>query len=43
VFDPSPAGEVDDGQLASVLSAGSWATSSGNSQPWAFLVLRRGT
>lgn len=34
---------VDEADLATVLSAAGWAPSTGNSQPWAYLVLRRGT
>lgn len=43
VFDDGPAGEVGDDDLATVLTAATWSPSSGNSQPWAFVVLRRGT
>jgi len=34
--------ELDAGDLASLLEAARWAPSAGNSQPWAFLVGRRG-
>jgi nitroreductase len=34
--------ELDTAHLASVLEAARWAPSAGNSQPWAFLVGRRG-
>ncbi len=43
VFDAREAGEVDDDQLSSLLRAAAWAPSSGNSQPWSFVVVRRGT
>jgi nitroreductase len=33
---------VSDADLASLLEAARWAPSAGNSQPWAFLVARRG-
>ncbi|MEP9363206.1 nitroreductase family protein [Nocardioides sp. CN2-186] len=33
---------LDDEQLTSLLEAARWAPSAGNSQPWAFLVGRRG-
>src|SRR6478672_1946637 len=37
------AGQVlADGDLVSLLEAARWAPSAGNSQPWAFLVSRRG-
>jgi nitroreductase len=39
-FDPRA--EVTDRQLAAVLEAARWAPSSGNTQPWRFLVGRRG-
>lgn len=34
---------VDDATLESLLVAASWAPSTGNTQPWAFVVTRRGT
>jgi nitroreductase len=34
--------EVSDAQLAAVLEAARWAPSNGNTQPWRFLVGRRG-
>ncbi|MBZ5737976.1 nitroreductase family protein [Nocardioides mangrovi] len=34
--------ELGDAELASLLEAARWAPSAGNSQPWAFLVGRRG-
>jgi len=34
--------ELSDEQLATMLEAARWAPSAGNSQPWAFLVGRRG-
>jgi nitroreductase len=34
--------EISDGSLAAVLEAARWAPSAGNSQPWRFLVTRRG-
>lgn len=40
VFDP--AHELSDDDLRSLLEAARWAPSAGNSQPWAFLVGRRG-
>jgi nitroreductase len=40
LFDASH--ELTDGELASLLEAARWAPSAGNSQPWAFLVTRRG-
>ncbi|WP_148616266.1 nitroreductase family protein [Nocardioides rubriscoriae] len=40
-FDPDHV--VPDDDLASLLEAARWAPSAGNSQPWAFLVARRGT
>jgi nitroreductase len=40
VFDPSHAISPD--ELESVLEAARWAPSAGNSQPWAFIVGRRG-
>ncbi|WP_246004103.1 nitroreductase family protein [Nocardioides marmoriginsengisoli] len=33
---------LDDGALAQLLEAARWSPSAGNSQPWAFLVTRRG-
>jgi len=39
-FDPGH--EVSDVEVASMLEAARWAPSAGNSQPWAFLVGRRG-
>jgi nitroreductase len=39
-FDPSHT--VGDDQLSALLEAARWAPSSGNSQPWRFLVTRRG-
>lgn len=39
-FDPDR--ELTDAELAAVLEAARWAPSSGNSQPWRFLVWRRG-
>lgn len=41
MFDPDsvPSGE----EIESLLDAARWAPSAGNSQPWAFLVCRRGT
>jgi nitroreductase len=40
IFDP--AHEVTDEQVASLLTAAQWAPSAGNSQPWAYVVARRG-
>jgi len=37
-----PAHELDDADLALLLEAARWSPSAGNSQPWAFLVARRG-
>jgi len=34
--------ELDDADLALLLEAAQWAPSAGNSQPWAFIVCRRG-
>jgi nitroreductase len=34
--------EIGDAELAEILLAAQWAPSAGNSQPWAFIVLRRG-
>ena len=39
-FDPTHA--VDDHQLTSLLEAARWAPSANNSQPWRFVVTRRG-
>ncbi len=40
-FDPTA--ELDDPTLTALLEAARWAPSAGNSQPWRFLVARRGT
>lgn len=40
MFDASH--EIGGGDLESILEAARWAPSAGNSQPWAFLVARRG-
>ncbi|WP_067430212.1 nitroreductase family protein [Nocardioides jensenii] len=40
VFDP--AHDLDDADLARLFRAAQWAPSAGNSQPWSFLVGRRG-
>jgi nitroreductase len=40
-FDPDHV--LPDADLVSLLEAARWAPSAGNSQPWAFLVARRGT
>lgn len=40
IFDP--AHEISDEELASLLTAAQWAPSAGNSQPWAYVVCRRG-
>lgn len=40
VFDPSH--ELSDTDLATLLEAARWSPSCGNSQPWAFVVARRG-
>jgi nitroreductase len=37
------AAELTDRQLCALLEAARWAPSAGNSQPWRFLVARRGT
>ena len=37
-----PAHELADDELVRLLEAARWAPSAGNSQPWAFLVLKRG-
>ena len=34
--------EVSDDEIAALLEAARWAPSAGNSQPWAFIVARRG-
>ena len=39
-FDPSY--EVSDAEVGALLEAARWAPSAGNSQPWAFIVARRG-
>ena len=39
-FDPDH--ELGDAEVRSLLEAARWAASAGNSQPWAFLVARRG-
>lgn len=41
LFDPSHT--ISDDELALLLTAARWAPSWGNSQPWSFVVLRRGT
>lgn len=40
LFDPTHS--IDDDELAEILEAARWAPSAGNSQPWAFIVCRRG-
>jgi nitroreductase len=40
IFDP--AHQVTDDEVASLLMAAQWAPSAGNSQPWAYVVCRRG-
>jgi nitroreductase len=40
-YDPTVA--IDERALASVLEAGRWSPSAANSQPWRFIVARRGT
>jgi nitroreductase len=40
IFDP--AHEVTGDEVASLLTAAQWAPSAGNSQPWAYVVCRRG-
>jgi nitroreductase len=40
VYDPER--EISDRELTTILQAARWAPSAGNSQPWAFLVGRRG-
>ncbi|WP_188780748.1 nitroreductase family protein [Marmoricola endophyticus] len=37
------AAEVTDEEAATLLEAARWAPSAGNSQPWAFVLARRGT
>jgi len=37
-----PAHEVSDAEVAALLEAARWAPSAGNSQPWAFILARRG-
>jgi nitroreductase len=37
-----PAHEIADGDLDALVQAARWAPSRGNSQPWVFVVLRRG-
>jgi nitroreductase len=37
-----PAHEVSDAEVEALLEAARWAPSAGNSQPWAFIVARRG-
>lgn len=41
VFDPST--PIDEAALASALEAARWAPSANNTQPWRFVVARRGT
>jgi len=38
-----PAHEIADDEIEVLLQAARWAPSAGNSQPWAFIVARRGT
>jgi nitroreductase len=38
----APSHEVSDAELAALLEAARWAPSAGNSQPWAFIIARRG-
>ncbi|HUA07350.1 MAG TPA: nitroreductase family protein [Solirubrobacteraceae bacterium] len=38
-----PAYEIADDEIEVLLQAARWAPSAGNSQPWAFIVARRGT
>jgi nitroreductase len=38
----APSHEVSDTEVAALLEAARWAPSAGNSQPWAFIVARRG-
>jgi nitroreductase len=40
-FDPTH--EIDDDEIEVLLQAARWAPSAGNSQPWAFILARRGT
>lgn len=40
--DFDPAHQLSDAELISLLEAARWAPSAGNSQPWAFVVGRRG-
>ena len=40
--DFDPAHELDEDDLARLLEAARWSPSAGNSQPWAFIVSRRG-
>lgn len=40
-FDPSH--EIAEDEIEVILQAARWAPSAGNSQPWAFIVARRGT
>lgn len=39
-YDPDH--EIDQAELAALLQAAQWAPSAGNSQPWSFIVARRG-
>jgi nitroreductase len=41
IFDPSA--PIDEAALASALEAARWAPSANNTQPWRFIVTRRGT
>ena len=41
IFDPSA--PIDESALASALEAARWAPSANNTQPWRFIVTRRGT
>lgn len=41
IFDPSA--PIDENALASALEAARWAPSANNTQPWRFIVTRRGT
>ncbi len=41
VFDPEAT--IDEGALASALEAARWSPSANNTQPWRFIVTRRGT
>lgn len=38
-----PAHEITDDEIEVILQAARWAPSAGNSQPWAFIVARRGS